>query len=210
VSRNPHGVETDQVGPDTGAEALQLIREHSRDIRASLASILATTDALRRVDSEKLEPADRLPYLDAIWRDGSRVLDLVNRILTASPAAAQEPQGVRNAPALQASNANPTTEVVRPPTREGSARGGTAYLGWLRSRLAQIETLGRNGETGELASLARQLKDSAATTGFTEISEAAAAVQRLSETPGTQVDAGVEILRRVVNRAIRKTSGAAA
>lgn len=208
MSRNPHSVDTDQVGADTSADALQLIREHGRDIRASLASILATTDALRRADAEKLEPVDRLPYLDAIWRDGSRVLDLINRILTAPPVAAQEPRGVRNASAPQASN--PSTEVVCPPTREGSARGGTAYLLWLRSRLTQIETLARNGAAEELASLARQLKDSAATMGFTEISEAAAAVQRLSETPGAQVEAGVEILRRVVHRALRKTSGAAA
>jgi hypothetical protein len=210
VGREQHGGETDQVGTGTrDADAVQLLREHGRDIRASLASILATTDALRRADSDKLGRADRLPYLDAIWRDGSRVLDLMNRILTPSSPAAQDSPG-RTAPAIQTPEVRATAIAVPPPARESSARGGTAYLGWLKSRLAQIETLGRDGARGDLASLANQLKDSAQTMGFAEISEAAAALQRLSETPDTPVDPGIEILRRVINRALRKTSGAAA
>jgi hypothetical protein len=190
-------------------EALQLLRAHGRDIRAALASILATTDALRRTDSAHLDPIDRLPYLDAIWRDGSRVLDLVNRILTAQAAASKETVTVSPPPAIQTLDAAAGAAVMPAAPREIPARRGTAYLGWLRSRLAQIEQLAREGSREELGDLARQLKDSAAAMGFSEISEAASAVQRLSAA-GTTLDAGVEILRRVVNRAIRSTSGAAA
>lgn len=189
-------------------DALDLLRSHGRDIRASLASILATTDALRRTDSAHLDPIDRLPYLDAIWRDGSRVLDLVNRILTAQAARSKEPVDPPPACPVQRPAAKAAAIVAPAATREVAARSGTAYLGWLRSRLVQIEQLAREGAREELGDLSRQLKDSAATMGFGEISEAASAVQRLSES-GTGLDAGVEILRRVVNRAIRSTSAAA-
>lgn len=189
-------------------DALELLRSHGRDIRAALASILATTDALRRTDSAHLDPIDRLPYLDAIWRDGSRVLDLVNRILTAQAAASKEPVDPPPAPPVQRPDAKAAAIVAPAAAREVAPRSGSAYLGWLRSRLVQIEQLAREGAREELGDLARQLKDSATTMGFSEISEAASAVQRLSES-GTGLDAGVEILRRVVNRAIRSTSAAA-
>ncbi len=217
------------------AGALRALLAHGREIRASLVSVLANTDALRRADHETVEPSDRLPYLDAIWRDGSRALDIVNSILSLSATAtglrereadptidtrddgeSQETAAV----SVHPTNAGGPRQVVfvaetaakpdsRPPAGE-APRSGMAYFGWLRSRLAHIETLTREGQMSELVKAAGHLKRSTAALGYTEISEAAAAVQRLAETPGAPIDAPVEILRRVVNRAIRKSSGKAA
>ncbi len=91
----------------------------------------------------------------------------------------------------------------RPPTHP-------AYIQWLRSRVGFLVELRRTGHLEDIAPLATQLKESAAEMGYEEITAAAGAVRRLVDVDPQSVDAAIEILRRVVNRASRRVRHVAA
>jgi hypothetical protein len=74
---------------------------------------------------------------------------------------------------------------------------------WLRSRVGCLVELRRTGKLEDIGPLATQLKESAAEMGYEEITAAAGAVRRLVDVDPQSLDAAIEILRRVVNRAAR-------
>ena len=153
------------------------------DLRVALAAILAHAAALRDACDRNAEGSDRSALLDGIEREGRHALDVLER--------------------ASADGRTPASED-RPKPRQ------PAYLVWLRSRLEQIETLSRAQRTDEVRQLALQLKESAASKGYREIAEAGGAVARLSEAGGAALEAGVEILRRTVNRVTRNVRSDAA
>lgn len=85
-----------------------------------------------------------------------------------------------------------------------------AYVQWLRSRVGSVEELRRAGRLEDIGPLANQLQESAAAMGYEEISAAAGAVGRLVDVDTHALDAAIEILRRVVNRAGRRVKHVAA
>ena len=85
-----------------------------------------------------------------------------------------------------------------------------AYVQWLRSRVGCLLELRRTGRLEDIGPLATQLQESAAEMGYEEITAAAGAVRRLVQVDPQSVDAAIEILRRVVNRAGRHARHVAA
>jgi hypothetical protein len=88
-------------------------------------------------------------------------------------------------------NSSPTIRPIRP-----------AYANWLQSRVATLNDLRREGRSEQIRSLAADLTESARAMGCAEVQAAARAVERLVTNPGS-LDAAIEILRRIVKRAVR-------
>jgi HPt (histidine-containing phosphotransfer) domain-containing protein len=187
------------------SDAQKALQDLIYQLRVSMTAILTHAAALRDADSRNAPRAERAALLDAIQREGSYVVQRMDSVLNLAPAA---PTPVQGSPSSLA-EAGSTREETRPSqNRPKTSQAHKAYIGWLRSRMEQIETLSQTGDKQQVGQLALQLKDSAASMGFVEISHAAAAVHRLAESDGPGFEAALEILRRIVSRAIRKVDAA--
>lgn len=78
-----------------------------------------------------------------------------------------------------------------------------AYANWLQSRLATLNDLRREGRGEQMRSLVIDLTESVHAMGCAEVEAAARAIERLIDNPGA-LDAAIEILRRIVKRAVRE------
>jgi hypothetical protein len=79
---------------------------------------------------------------------------------------------------------------------------GRANAQWLDCRVTLLRDLYRCERIEEIAPVAADLTESARAMGYAEVEAAARAVQRLIGDPGS-LDAAIEILRRIVKRALR-------
>jgi HPt (histidine-containing phosphotransfer) domain-containing protein len=187
------------------SDAQKALQDLIYHLRVSMTSILAHAAALRDADSRSAPRAERAALLDAIQREGSHAVQRIDTDLKAGPGA---PGTVQGSSSSHADPGSHREETWPSQNRPNTSHGHRAYIGWLRSRMEQIETLCQTGEKQQLRQLALQLKDSAASMGFVEISHAAAAVHRLGNSEGPGLDAALEILRRIVNRATRRVDAA--
>lgn len=186
------------------SDAQKALQDLVYHLRVAMTAILAHAAALRDADGRTAPRAERAALLDAIQREGSHAVQRIDTVLNAAPAAPNTVAGMGSSQADTSSREEPRPPQQRPNTSQAHK----AYIGWLRSRMEQIETLSQSGDKQQVGQLALQLKDSAASMGFVEISQAAAAVHRLGEADGPGCDAALEILRRIVSRAIRKVDAA--
>ena len=187
------------------SDAQKALQDLVYHLRVSMTAILAHAAALRDADGRTAPRAERAALLDAIQREGSHAVQRIDTVLHAAPAAQNAVPGSLSPRADTGSH----REETRPSqNRPNTSQAHKAYIGWLRSRMEQIETLSQGGDKQQVGQLTLQLKDSAASMGFVEISHAAAAVHRLGEADGPGFDAALEILRRIVSRAIRKVAAA--
>jgi HPt (histidine-containing phosphotransfer) domain-containing protein len=187
------------------SDAQKALQDLIYHLRVSMTAILTHAAALREADSRSAPQAERAALLDAIQREGSHAVRRIDTVLNAAQAAPGSVQGS----ASSHTDAGSYREETRPPqNRQNSSQAHKAYIGWLRSRMEQIETLSQTGDKQQVGELALQLKDSAASMGFVEISHAAAAVHRLGDSEGPGLEAALEILRRIVTRATRRVDAA--
>ena len=187
------------------SDAQKALQDLIYHLRVSMTAILTHAAALREADGRNAPRAERAALLDAIQREGSHIVQRMDGVLNLAPAA---PTPVQGSPS-SLGDAGSTREETRPSqNRPKPSQAHKAYIGWLRSRMEQIETLSQTGDKQQVGQLALQLKDSATSMGFVEISHAAAAVHRLAESDGPGFEAALEILRRIVSRAIRKVDAA--
>jgi hypothetical protein len=88
-------------------------------------------------------------------------------------------------------------------------RPSRAYAEWLLCRLAILRDLCQYGRSEEIRSLAADLAQSAHGMGHREVEAAAQAIRRCAENPA-ELEAAIEILRRIVKRAAERTMRSAA
>ena len=88
-------------------------------------------------------------------------------------------------------------------------RPSRAYAQWLSCRLASLRDLHQYGRSEDIRLLASDLAQSAHGMGHREVEAAAQAIRRCADNPPA-LEAAIEILRRIVKRAVERTMRSAA